>query len=87
MDRRLIEEGIQCGPLTISFQRFQRPVGGIIREAPPSLGALPVGENNRGEWLLPVADEEAWILLFEPGSTLNTGNVENEMTLHELDRV
>jgi mannose-6-phosphate isomerase-like protein (cupin superfamily) len=35
----------------------------------------------------PVADEEAWILLFEPASTLNTGNVENEMTLHELDRV
>jgi mannose-6-phosphate isomerase-like protein (cupin superfamily) len=35
----------------------------------------------------PVADEEAWILLFEPGSTLNTGNVENEMTLHSLDRV
>jgi mannose-6-phosphate isomerase-like protein (cupin superfamily) len=35
----------------------------------------------------PVADEEAWILLFEPASTLNTGNVENEMTMHELDRV
>ena len=35
----------------------------------------------------PVADEECWILLFEPASTLNTGNVENEFTLHELDRV
>jgi len=35
----------------------------------------------------PVADEEAWILLFEPASTLNTGHVENEMTLHALDRV
>lgn len=35
----------------------------------------------------PVADEEAWVLLFEPASTLNTGNVENERTLHKLDRV
>jgi hypothetical protein len=34
-----------------------------------------------------VADEEAWILLFEPASTLNTGNVVNERTLHELERV
>ena len=35
----------------------------------------------------PVADEEAWILLFEPASTLNTGNVVNERTIHELERV
>src|SRR6201987_991765 len=35
----------------------------------------------------PVADEEAWIVLFEPASTLNTGNVQNERTLHELERV
>ncbi len=35
----------------------------------------------------PVADEECWILLFEPASTLNTGNIENEFTQHELDRV
>jgi mannose-6-phosphate isomerase-like protein (cupin superfamily) len=35
----------------------------------------------------PVADEECWILLFEPASTLNTGNVENAMTLHELERI
>ena len=43
---------------------------------------VPRGAEHR-----PVADEEAWILLFEPGTTLNTGNVQNEMTLHELDRV
>ena len=41
----------------------------------------------RGVEHKPVADEECWILLFEPASTLNTGNVENEFTLHELDRV
>jgi mannose-6-phosphate isomerase-like protein (cupin superfamily) len=41
----------------------------------------------RGVEHKPVADEECWILLFEPASTLNTGNVENEFTLHELERV
>jgi mannose-6-phosphate isomerase-like protein (cupin superfamily) len=35
----------------------------------------------------PVADQEVWILLFEPASTLNTGNVVNERTIHELERV
>jgi mannose-6-phosphate isomerase-like protein (cupin superfamily) len=35
----------------------------------------------------PVADEEAWILLFEPASTLNTGNVTNALTQRELERV
>ena len=43
---------------------------------------VPRGVEHR-----PVAKEEAWIMLFEPASTLNTGNVENEMTLHELERV
>ena len=41
----------------------------------------------RGVEHKPVADEEAWILLFEPASTLNTGNVDNEFTLRELGRV
>src|SRR5205085_7379417 len=43
---------------------------------------VPRGVEHR-----PVADEEAWILLFEPATTLNTGNVENELTRRELDRV
>jgi mannose-6-phosphate isomerase-like protein (cupin superfamily) len=43
---------------------------------------VPRGVEHR-----PVAEEECWILLFEPATTLNTGNVENERTLHELDRV
>ena len=41
----------------------------------------------RGVEHKPVADEEAWILLFEPASTVNTGNVENEFTLRELEKV
>src|SRR5262245_28260537 len=43
---------------------------------------VPRGVEHR-----PVAEEEAWIVLFEPASTLNTGNVQNERTLHELERV
>ncbi|HEY4661034.1 MAG TPA: cupin domain-containing protein [Terriglobales bacterium] len=41
----------------------------------------------RGVEHKPVADEEAWILLFEPASTLNTGNVKNQFTLRELEKV
>ena len=43
---------------------------------------VPRGVEHR-----PVAPEECWILLFEPASTLNTGNVVNERTLPRLDRV
>ena len=32
----------------------------------------------------PDADEEVWMMLFEPATTLNTGNTENELTKKEL---
>lgn len=35
----------------------------------------------------PVADEEVWVILFEPATTLNTGDTENELTKHVLDRI
>jgi mannose-6-phosphate isomerase-like protein (cupin superfamily) len=41
----------------------------------------------RGVEHKPVAEEECWILLFEPATTLNTGNVQNERTVRELERV
>lgn len=43
---------------------------------------VPRGVEHR-----PVADEEVHVLLFEPVTTLNTGNVEDERTLRELQRV
>ncbi len=43
---------------------------------------MPKGVEHR-----PVAKEEVEIMLFEPASTLNTGNVENEMTKKELKRI
>lgn len=30
---------------------------------------------------MPVADQEVWVMLIEPKSTLNTGNVQNERTV------
>jgi mannose-6-phosphate isomerase-like protein (cupin superfamily) len=36
---------------------------------------------------LPIAEEETHILLFEPKTTLNTGNVTNERTVAELERL
>lgn len=36
---------------------------------------------------LPVAEEEVHVVLLEPKSTLNTGNVRNERTLETLERI
>jgi mannose-6-phosphate isomerase-like protein (cupin superfamily) len=41
----------------------------------------------RGVEHCPVAEEECEVLLFEPASTLNTGNTENEFTRKTLDQI
>ncbi len=46
-----------------------------IEVLPGEFLIIPKGVNHK-----PVADEEVEILLFEPASTLNTGNVENKFT-------
>ena len=43
---------------------------------------VPKGVEHR-----PVADEEVSIMLFEPATTLNTGDTEGELTQHVLDRL
>src|SRR5437660_788582 len=43
---------------------------------------VPHGVEHR-----PVADEEAHVLLFEPAATLNTGDVRNERTVADLERI
>jgi mannose-6-phosphate isomerase-like protein (cupin superfamily) len=43
---------------------------------------VPHGVEHR-----PVADEEVQALLFEPTTTLNTGNVQNERTVAAQDRI
>ena len=36
---------------------------------------------------MPVAKEEAWVMLIEPNTTLNTGNTLNSLTVEDLDRI
>jgi mannose-6-phosphate isomerase-like protein (cupin superfamily) len=43
---------------------------------------VPRGVEHR-----PNAEEEVWVMLFEPASTLNTGNTENEFTQKQLNRI
>jgi mannose-6-phosphate isomerase-like protein (cupin superfamily) len=43
---------------------------------------VPRGVEHR-----PNAEEEVWVMLFEPAATLNTGNTENEFTKKELNRI
>lgn len=52
-------------------------------------------EVNEGEFIIvprkvehrPVAETEVEILLFEPATTLNTGNVENNLTRNTLEKI
>lgn len=55
-------------------------------------GEVRLGEGEfviipRGVEHMPVAEEEAHVILFEPKTVLNTGDVRNERTLDELQRV
>ncbi len=43
---------------------------------------VPRGVEHR-----PVADEECHVLLFEPASTLNTGNIVDEFTVRNLQQI
>ncbi len=64
-------------------------------------GRLLIKLRNRDIWLdegeftiiprgvehLPVAEEEVHVLLLEPKTTLNTGNVQNERTVADLKQI
>ena len=43
---------------------------------------IPKGTEHR-----PVAEKEVSVMLFEPSSTLNTGNTVNELTKHVLETI
>jgi mannose-6-phosphate isomerase-like protein (cupin superfamily) len=43
---------------------------------------VPRGVEHR-----PVAEEEAHVLLFEPATTLNTGNLRSDRTVSQLERI
>jgi mannose-6-phosphate isomerase-like protein (cupin superfamily) len=58
-----------------------------LRERDVHLGEGEFFIVPRGTEHLPVAEGEAHVLLFEPASTLNTGNIRNERTRDKLEHI
>jgi mannose-6-phosphate isomerase-like protein (cupin superfamily) len=58
------------GVLTLEFR------DGSVTLNPGEFFIVPRGVEHR-----PIAEEEVHLLMFEPASTLNTGNVRNERTV------
>ena len=54
----------------------------VIDLGPGEFLIVPRGVAHR-----PVADEEVHVVLFEPASTLNTGDTRNQRTLEQLERI
>ncbi len=55
---------------------------GTLVLGPGEMVVVPRGVEHR-----PCADEEVELLLFEPANTLNTGNVVDERTVFEPERI
>jgi mannose-6-phosphate isomerase-like protein (cupin superfamily) len=53
-----------------------------VRVGPGEFVIIPRGVEH-----LPVAEDETQVLLLEPKSTLNTGNIQNDRTVANLDRI
>jgi mannose-6-phosphate isomerase-like protein (cupin superfamily) len=70
-------------------------VKGVLRIRVREKGGESEFVVNPGEFIViprgvehfPSAEEETHVMLLEPKTTLNTGNVENERTLHELEQI
>ena len=71
--------------VTRGMLRMQYREGGEEREVkvgPGEFVVVPKGTEHR-----PIGDDEVHIVLFEPKSTLNTGNVINERTVAQLQKI
>ena len=67
---------VVAGTLRMSFRDGEK----IIK--PGEFIIVPRGVEH-----MPVADDDVHLVLFEPKTTLNTGNIENERTHRELERI
>jgi len=67
---------VLAGRLTIELR------DGEVALGPGEFVIVPRGVEHR-----PVAREECSVMLFEPASTLNTGNVRSERTREQLERI
>lgn len=64
------------GRLRMQFRHGEETIG------PGEFIIVPRGVKHR-----PVADPTCQVMLFEPASTLNTGNLRNERTVEQLQRL
>lgn len=64
------------GQLTIELR------DGAVVLGPGQMVVIPRGVEHR-----PVADAEVHVMLFEPVGTVNTGDVRNERTVEDLERI
>ena len=67
---------VLAGHLDIHFE------GGLVELDPGEFFIVPRGVQHK-----PVASGEVHVLLLEPASTLNTGNVRNELTIDSPARI
>ena len=69
--------------LVVAGRLRMRFRGGEAVLGPGQMIVVPAGVEH-----LPVADDgECHVLLFEPATTLNTGDVRNERTVEDLERI
>ena len=61
--------------------RMQLRTGDVLLD-PGQFLIVPHGVEH-----CPAAEEECWVLLLEPASTLNTGDVEDQRTVRQLERL
>jgi len=67
---------VMKGKMTMSLRT------GDIELSEGEMFIVPKGVEHR-----PTAKDECWIVLIEPATTLNTGNVRGERTVAVLDRI
>ena len=67
---------VLAGTLAIHFR------DSVVRLTEGEFLIVPKGVEHK-----PIAEEEAHVLLLEPASTLNTGNIRNERTVDAPERV
>lgn len=63
-----------------SFSMEYRDKNVLVKEG--EFLIVPKGVEHR-----PVATEEVWVMLFEPATTLNTGDIINDLTKYELEKL
>ena len=64
--------------------------GRLIIELEDKILTLSEGDMTiipRGVEHKPIAEEEVWVMLFEPMSTKHTGDVEHELTQTEMEKI